>query len=342
MADWSALPDQDRKELLLLAAAESGRAPAILEKDAWVVWALGWIGRSPWASDLVFKGGTSLSKVHRAIERFSEDIDLTYDIRRLLPDLAGEQGDPLPASVSQAKKWSGIAREELVTWLTRDFVLALDAEATAIGVRIEQDGDSVYLHYPSAVGDAPDYLRTAVKLEFGGRATGEPAEWSAIQTDVAETLPEHAALMPQANVRTMATARTFWEKVTAMHVHCAQTRAPAERFARHWYDVASLHRAGLADAAIPDAALARKVVEYKQLFFVPTKSYGEVSYSDCVQGRLRVQPVDGQAALLREDYEAMLDAGYLWGWQPSWAEVMESIIDLQARINDAFAPEVAP
>jgi predicted nucleotidyltransferase component of viral defense system len=38
---------------------------------------------APFGGHLVFKGGTSLSKAHHVIERFSEDIDLTYDIREI-------------------------------------------------------------------------------------------------------------------------------------------------------------------------------------------------------------------------------------------------------------------
>ena len=40
---------------------------------------------------LVFKGGTSLSKAYGVIQRFSEDVDLTYDIRAIAPDLEGER-----------------------------------------------------------------------------------------------------------------------------------------------------------------------------------------------------------------------------------------------------------
>ena len=40
---------------------------------------------APFGKDLVFKGGTSLSKAYQAIRRFSEDIDITYDIRALAP-----------------------------------------------------------------------------------------------------------------------------------------------------------------------------------------------------------------------------------------------------------------
>lgn len=38
-------------------------------------------------ASLTFNGGTSLSKAHRAIRRFSEDLDVTYDIRSFAPDL---------------------------------------------------------------------------------------------------------------------------------------------------------------------------------------------------------------------------------------------------------------
>ena len=75
--NFFALSAADRKEALAVAASKSGRPAHILEKDAWVVWTLSVLVRSPFAQNLIFKGGTSLSKIYRAIERFSEDIDVT-------------------------------------------------------------------------------------------------------------------------------------------------------------------------------------------------------------------------------------------------------------------------
>ena len=49
----------------------------MLEKDFWVSWVLGVLFDSRFADALVFKGGTSLSKVSGVIDRFSEDIDLS-------------------------------------------------------------------------------------------------------------------------------------------------------------------------------------------------------------------------------------------------------------------------
>ncbi|OGT05626.1 MAG: hypothetical protein A2103_04845 [Gammaproteobacteria bacterium GWF2_41_13] len=61
------------------AARKLGFASAtIIEKDFWVVWVLNQLfSEKEWAKSLVFKGGTSLSKVFQLINRFSEDIDLT-------------------------------------------------------------------------------------------------------------------------------------------------------------------------------------------------------------------------------------------------------------------------
>jgi predicted nucleotidyltransferase component of viral defense system len=59
--------------------------------------------RSTLADDLTFKGGTSLSKAYKVIDRFSEDIDLTYDIRRPINDLMSGESF-LPTSRSQANK----------------------------------------------------------------------------------------------------------------------------------------------------------------------------------------------------------------------------------------------
>ena len=54
---------------------ETGIEPAIIEKDYYVSMMLRLLAASN--IGFVFKGGTSLSKAYKVIERFSEDIDLT-------------------------------------------------------------------------------------------------------------------------------------------------------------------------------------------------------------------------------------------------------------------------
>ncbi len=62
---------------LIQATADHIGIPAVhVEKDYWVTRVLKRLHESDYSEAVVFKGGTSLSKAHRLIERFSEDIDL--------------------------------------------------------------------------------------------------------------------------------------------------------------------------------------------------------------------------------------------------------------------------
>jgi predicted nucleotidyltransferase component of viral defense system len=76
MESVALLPPAQRAELFSETAARKGMTPAIVEKDFWVCWTLGRLFAYPDLSRLLmFKGGTSLSKVFNLIERFSEDSD---------------------------------------------------------------------------------------------------------------------------------------------------------------------------------------------------------------------------------------------------------------------------
>ena len=82
MESVARLSSAERRELFAETAARKGMTPAIVEKDFWVCWTLGRLFAHPDLSRLLmFKGGTSLSKVFNLIERFSEDIDLIPDWR---------------------------------------------------------------------------------------------------------------------------------------------------------------------------------------------------------------------------------------------------------------------
>lgn len=104
MVEFFQLSTAERLDALDAAANTSGLLPHLLEKDIWVVWSLRHLFAGPYADHLVFKGGTSLSKAYGVIRRFSEDVDLTYDIRAIAADLVGDADAPLPASKSQEKK----------------------------------------------------------------------------------------------------------------------------------------------------------------------------------------------------------------------------------------------
>jgi hypothetical protein len=121
------LSPDERREALGVAAASSGRPMHLLDKDVWVVWVLEVLFQAPFATHLVFKGGSSLSKAYQIIRRFSEDVDLTYDIRVLAPDLVGGDAEPLPLNRSQEKRWTKEIRTRLLLSIN-DQVVPLNSE----------------------------------------------------------------------------------------------------------------------------------------------------------------------------------------------------------------------
>lgn len=221
MADFLGLTPDDRREALETAAAASGRPAHLLEKDVWVVWALATLFGSEEGEHLVFKGGTSLSKVYHAIRRFSEDVDLTYDIRALASDLVGDAEDALPKTPSEQKRWTKAIRTRLPEWVGTKALPLIENALAAQGLdAVERsDGDKIFIEYEPLMRGA-GYVRPRVMLEFGARSTGEPADLHDVACDAAEHLD--MLTFPKARPRVMRAERTFWEKATAIHVFCAQ------------------------------------------------------------------------------------------------------------------------
>lgn len=335
MESFFELSAADRAESLEVAVAQSGRPADLLEKDVWVVWVLDVLFRAPFGDQLTFKGGTSLSKAFGVIDRFSEDVDLTYDIRALLPDLADEDGDPIPASRSAADRLTARVREALPAWVSSAPAVALEqaVETAGVGeVRVRRDGDKLVLAYPSSVEPVVDYVRSEVLIEFGARSAGEPCDVRAITCDAAPHLP--MVTFPTANPRVLRVERTFWEKATAAHVYCLQERLRGDRFARHWYDLARLEVVGLASVALVDREVAEAVAEYKGRFFRENDAKGEViDYRAAVGGGLVLVPEGDVRARLKADYDRMRSAGLLPSDAPSFDEVIETCGAIQKRAN---------
>lgn len=334
MTEFFQLPTAERLEALDLAADTSGRLPHLLEKDMWVVWSLRHLFAGPYAEHLVFKGGTSLSKAYGVIRRFSEDVDLTYDIRAIADDLVGDADAPLPASKSQEKKWSKQIRARLLDWVGAEIVPRLkhDLEQQGLPATVRAEGDKVFIDY-AQLTTGTGYVAPAVMLEFGARSTGGPSEPRVIHCDAAAYL--QGLEFPTATPQVMRAERTFWEKATAIHVFCAQGEfRGGDRFARHWHDVTRLDAGGFADAAIADKALARAVADHKSMFFAEKNTHGEViDYHAAVAGRLKLVPDDGALAKLAADYQHMVDDGLFLDDAEPFETLLERCRAIQQKAN---------
>ena len=64
------------RDSILFTSQQMNLIPEYVEKDYWITYALFTVFTNEIGKDIVFKGGTSLSKCYQMIERFSEDIDL--------------------------------------------------------------------------------------------------------------------------------------------------------------------------------------------------------------------------------------------------------------------------
>lgn len=334
MAEFFQLSVAERLDALNAAADTSGLLPHLLEKDIWVVWSLQHLFAGPYAEHLVFKGGTSLSKAYGVIRRFSEDVDLTYDIRAIAGDLVGDADAPLPASKSQEKKWSKEIRARLSDWVYSEIVPRLkhDLEQQGLPAKVRAEGDKVFINYaPLATGTG--YVAPAVMLEFGARSTGEPSEPRVIRCDAAAHLD--AVEFPTTTPQVMRPERTFWEKATAIHVFCAQGAfRGGDRFSRHWHDVTRLDAAGFAEAAIADKTLARTVADHKSAFFAEKNAHDDViDYHAAVSGGLQLVPGDDALAKLAADYQHMVDDGLFLDDVESFEVLLQQCRAIQQTAN---------
>jgi len=327
------LPIEDRREALGVAADRSGRPAHLLEKDVWLVWSLATLYSSVLGEHLVFKGGTSLSKAYQVIRRFSEDVDLTYDIRAIVPDLVGDNGEALPKTRSEEKRWSSEVRKRLPEWVEGSvqpiIAEALAAEALAATIRVE--GEKLFIDYEAAAAGF-GYVAPSVMLEFGARSTGEPASLRDIACDASGLI--EGVTFPTARPRVMHAERTFWEKATAIHVYCLQERLRGDRFARHWHDVARLDEAGFAASAFADRDLANAVARHKTMFFAE-KAFDRsaIDYAAAVNGGLQLVPAGDGAKVLEEDYARMVEDGLLLEDAEPFVDLMERCADITTRAN---------
>lgn len=322
----------EQAELLQDLAPVMGRRAEILEKDIWLCQVLDILFRLPCRKPMAFKGGTSLSKVYKAIDRFSEDIDVTVDYRSLVagaPELAAI------TSNSQRSKLSEALKAELVKHVIDELVPALrdalsDAlPAMAISIEVSEDAEKLWVYYPSAVENTDSYVRPSILIEFGGRNSTLPQSTLSIMPDIAEHVSNLE--FPTAQVVVLSAARTFWEKATLIHVECHRLtlRPSAERLSRHWYDLARLADHEVGKRALQDTELLHDVLRIKETFYRSSFSH----YDRCATGGLRLIPDAPLLDALRQDYQAMLAAQMFYGETASFEKIVERLQALESTIN---------
>jgi len=313
-------------------------AEVTVEKDFWVCWIIDKLFRLPvWGKQLTFKGGTSLSKCWKLIERFSEDIDIV--INRGALGFDGSNAPEATPSRKQTRKRLDALRiacqeciEKTIQPALHDAIVADIPPGLAwelIKDPDDPDSQTLLFFYPTAFPEQAVYLRRAVKIEMGARSDTEPAETIKIHPYISDAF---SALLSESNiaVRAVMPKRTFWEK--AMLLHEETFRPPdgkrrKEYMARHYYDLYRLIQAGIADDAAADRDLFFRIACHRKVFF----RYTWVDYSTLAPGQLRLVPPDAQLLDWRSDYAGMKQEMF-YGKVPGFDE----IIDVVRRFQNTF------
>ncbi|TRU02997.1 MAG: nucleotidyl transferase AbiEii/AbiGii toxin family protein [Microcystis sp. Msp_OC_L_20101000_S702] len=291
--------------------------PGIVEKDYFVTEALRLIARD-FGDVVIFKGGTSLSKGWKLIDRFSEDIDLYVE----------------PAESGEAT----LARFEQVA----DLVASFPGFVGRLG-RQETKGSSSWTEefvYTSRV-DSLGGIRPVVLLEAGVQSADQPTENRKLSSLIGEMLDSQNVESGTADrlpfvMRLLHFRRTFVEKLFTLHSRVERAKKQGKdlgRDARHYYDLAML-------LGEPQTKSMLESDEFK----VICGQYRDLT-AKFYPGQVKLLPdgmnLSASSAFFPDpELRAMLSSAYIreadtlcYGPYPNFDEILESFEGIQSLLN---------
>lgn len=323
--------ESERRIIFLNTAQKMNMHPAIVEKDFWVCFMLDHLfNKSEFADALVFKGGTSLSKAYRVIERFSEDIDLVLDWRVLDYD---DKEPYLERSKTQQDKFNKSMNTQAVTYYKDKLVPTLLEELRVclknnFEISVDKDNEMVVnFFYPNIFAEG--YIRPEIRLEIGPIAQWTPASKKEIKSFVVECYPESVE-SDCAKILTVEAYRTFWEKTTILHkiANMPREKPLPPRYARHYYDIYCLANTPIKDEAFANKDLLKRDVVFKEKFYYSKNA----SYETATLRDIRLIPDEYRLHEIRTDYEKMKNMFY--GDIPNFEDVIVLISELEQEMHE--------
>lgn len=211
---------QEFEDLITIVANYIGIPVDAVRRDYYIVLIMQNLQNSDYAEKCVFKGGTSLSKCYPgSINRFSEDIDLTF----------------MPAEDMNNKKYSKTLKQIENTITTGFFI-------EKIGTERNDRNKSAYVWPENEKKEV-----CQVKLEIGSSVRPDPFSKKSMKTYIQEYLEEKGMQdiivefnLQEVRVNTLDITRTFLDKVMSVKRHAICGTLP--RKVRHIYDVTMLFK----------------------------------------------------------------------------------------------------
>ncbi len=121
-------------------------------------------------------------------------------------------------------------------------------------------------------------------------------------------------------------ARTFWEKVTALHAESFRDVVP-HFFSRHYSDVAELIETEVGRAASRDVAMLDEVRKFKQTYYPAAWAH----YDRAAPGSLKIIPSDEKVRVLISDYRDM--RMMFFREPPPFGTILDRLRALERQIN---------
>ena len=331
--NYFSLPLNEQRIVIEQAAIRLSLPKQAVEKDLWVTAVLQVLFGLPCADSLVFKGGTSISKVWGLIRRFSEDIDMAID-----RNLFNLDGDLTKKGVKKLRKASSVFVRENLCQQLQDAIIQtplkdlcqIDAQPDGEGESTYPEPRTIFVRYQSIFEDKLDYIAPIIKIEAGARSLLEPAENKQICSMVENALPNINTTIANNQIRTAVAEKTFLEKAFLLHeLFSVSNTTEAHRRSRHIYDLHMMMKHGIMDKAIKDDALWETIRHHRATL---TSMQG-VDYTPDIRDRIQLVPPKECRDNWQSDYELMTGA-MIYGPRPTFAELMASMEDLERRFKN--------
>lgn len=332
--NWLTLTKEKRIEILNQVTEITGLPSVAIEKDWWVTLALNASFSLPYSKNIVFKGGTSLSKGWNLIERFSEDIDLAIDRK-----FFGFDGDISKTQIKNLRKQSC---EFISTTFLADLTKILTEwkaidECKLIAQPVndsDKDPQVIEIHYNSVI-DTSEYLPQRVLIEVSSRSLMEPIEERRINSILSESFPQQSFVTVPFAIPTVLPQRTFLEKVFLLHEEFSQEteKIRIDRLSRHLYDLEKLMDTEHGIEALKNIDLYNNIVAHREKFN-PLRG---IDYSNHNLNNISIIPPETVMKDYEKDYEAMTSF-MIYGDQLKFNHLMKRILELQTRINRISQP----
>jgi len=324
MEKIASLSEKDRRDLFSETASRMHITNAIVEKDFWVVYTLKKLfSHDTLSKILLFKGGTSLSKVFGLIERFSEDIDLILDWKELTDE------DPYEERSNTKQDTFNKELNQQAQVYIKDtlYPMISDIMRTYCSCSVdEDDGFKINIVYPALFMDPA--LLQQILLEIGPLASWVPSDTFNIKPFAAIEFPDKFT-KPSCTVNAILAKRTFWEKATILHVeaHRPADKPMPSRYSRHYYDLAMMANSSVKDDALSDMPLLEEVANFKKKFYMR----GWAQYDEARSGTIRLIPSQDRVKELEKDFKNM--ESMFIGKKYSFEEILTILKKLETEIH---------